>query len=305
MLLPLPKNVIYSVKLKYIIEKEYIARVETEHRYFEFVNTIRLLSRQLFTQVSTENPLAARQIHEILLEIRKKLLNFNENFSSRFLNEELRSLEFYEDGSALRQMATIKELFATHIALLWTASKHLRGSLQDKTIKPSEVEKLQFVEKTIKGLLNSDHLMNEIKLIASDEEKSQNEVTNMSSAALRKLLDSFDADQSPAQDTAKLQKLQQIYAIVHEHFAEKAGNRGIIHELAEDENEVLFRKESKAAGNNQFEARFLNKSKDGGDRQGKYGLKPFPNKRDIMMGAAGDDHDDKNDQLSIEDQRKD
>jgi hypothetical protein len=49
MLLPLPKNVIYSVKLKYLIEKEYIARVETEHRYFEFVNTIRLLSRQLFT----------------------------------------------------------------------------------------------------------------------------------------------------------------------------------------------------------------------------------------------------------------
>jgi hypothetical protein len=106
------------------------------------VNTIRLLSRQLFTQINTEDGVAAKQIDDVLLEIRRKLLNYNENFSSRFLNEEVRSLEFYEEGSALRHLATIKELFATHLALLWTAVKHLRGSLQDKTMSSSEVEKL-------------------------------------------------------------------------------------------------------------------------------------------------------------------
>ncbi len=52
----------------------------------------------------------------------------------------------------------------------------------------------------------------------------------------------------PVQDTAKLEKLQIVYSIIHEHFAEKAGNRGIIYELAEEENEILFRKESRAAG---------------------------------------------------------
>jgi hypothetical protein len=181
-----------------------VARVESEHRYFEFVNTLRLLSRQLFTQINTEDGIAARQIDDVLLEIRKKLLNYNEHFSSRFLNEEVRSLDFYEDGSALRHLATIKEVFASHIALLWTAVKHLRGSLQDKTLSASQVEKLQFLEKTIKGLLSSDHLMNEIKLIASDEENSQNQVTKFTAAELRNLFDSFEADRTPAQDTSKL-----------------------------------------------------------------------------------------------------
>lgn len=62
----------------------------------------------------------------------------------------------------------------------------------------SEVEKLQFLEKTIKGLLSSDHLMEEIKLIASKEENSQNQVTKYTVAELRKILDSFETDSTPA-----------------------------------------------------------------------------------------------------------
>lgn len=84
----------------------------------------------------------------------------------------MRSIEFYEEGSALRHLATIKELFASHLALLWMSVKHLRGSLQDKSMSPSEAEKLGFLEKTIKGLLSSDHLMNEVRMIASDEDES-------------------------------------------------------------------------------------------------------------------------------------
>ena len=159
--------------------------MEAEHRYFEFVNTIRLLSRQLYTQISAEDGNAAKKIDDVLLELRKKLLNYNESFSSRFLNEEVRSLDFYEEGSALRHLATIKELFATHIALLWMSVKHLRGTLQDKTMSANEIEKLQFLEKTIKGLLSSEHLMNEIRIIASDEDNSQNQVTKFTTAELR------------------------------------------------------------------------------------------------------------------------
>ncbi len=72
-----------------------MARVESEYRYFEFVNTIRLLSRQLYTQINTEDGNAAKRIDDVLLELKRKLINYNESYSSRFLNEEVRSIEFY------------------------------------------------------------------------------------------------------------------------------------------------------------------------------------------------------------------
>jgi hypothetical protein len=274
--------------------------VESEYRYFEFVNTIRLLSRQLYTQINADGGNAAHQIDDVLLELKKKLLNHNESYSSRFLNEEVRSLEFYEDGSALRHLATIKELFASHLALLWMSVKHLRGSLQDKSTSPSETEKLSFLEKTIKGLLSSDHLMNEIRMIASDEDDSKNQVTKYSIVELRTLFDSFENDRTPANDAQKLQKLQQVYAIIHEHFAEKAGNRGIIHELADDENEILFRKESKVAGNANLAASFLDASVDKSNPPPAkrsallpdINSKSLPPKRDLLKVAAGDDNID-------------
>jgi hypothetical protein len=36
-------------------DKDYENNVATEYRYFEFVNTLRLLSRELFTKVNPEN----------------------------------------------------------------------------------------------------------------------------------------------------------------------------------------------------------------------------------------------------------
>ena len=274
--------------------------MESEYRYFEFVNTIRLLSRQLYTQINSEGGNAAQRIDDVLIELKKKLLNYNELYSSRFLNEEVRSLEFYEDGSALRHLATIKELFASHLALLWMSVKHLRGSLQDKSMSPSEAEKLSFLEKTIKRLLSSERLMNEIRIIASDEDDSKNQVTKYSTVELRTLFDSFENDKTPANDAQKLQKLQQVYAIIHEHFAEKAGNRGIIHELAEDENEILFRKESKVAGNVNLAASFLNSSVDKSNAPPakKSALLPdingksLPGKGHLLKVAAGDDNID-------------
>lgn len=202
----LPKKVSTPNSNNPNVEHEYISHVEAEYRYFEYVNTLRLLSRQLFTQINPDgDENAAKRIDEVLGELRKKLLNYNEHFSSRFLNEEVRCLEFYEEGSALRHLATVKELFATHIALLWMTVKHLRGSLQDKTLTSAEVEKLQFLEKTIKDLVSSEHLMNEILFLLDTEEGKQAKYT---AKDLRTLLDSFEGDRSPANDTQKLLRLQ-------------------------------------------------------------------------------------------------
>lgn len=93
------------------------------------MNTIRLLSRELFTKVNPESN-GAYRIESILYELREKLFTFNEHFTSRFLNTELRSADNFEEWSALRHLATVKELFATHIVLLWMAVKQLNGTLK-------------------------------------------------------------------------------------------------------------------------------------------------------------------------------
>ncbi len=130
-------------------EKDYVERIGQEHRYFEFVNTLRLLSRELFTKVNPDKPGAAARIDSLLQELRDKLFFFNESFGSRFLNEELRNADFYEEGSALRHLATVKEVFATHLALLWMAIKHTHGAFRGKNLGEDEISKIKFIIHTV------------------------------------------------------------------------------------------------------------------------------------------------------------
>jgi hypothetical protein len=162
------------------------------------LNTLRLLSRQLFTQINNGDANAAKQIDEVLQELRKKLFNYNESFCSRFLNEEIRSLAFYEEGSALRHLATIKELFATHIALLWLSNKVLNGNLQDKNLSGSEKEKLVFLRNTIKELLSSEHLLGEISHIVNSSEKVMSRKSNFTTGGLSDAFNTFEQDKTPA-----------------------------------------------------------------------------------------------------------
>ena len=78
-------------------------RISIEYQYFEFINTLRLLSREILTKVNPES--GAHKVDTLLQELRDKLFFFNESFCSRFLNEEIRNSDFYEDGSALRHLA--------------------------------------------------------------------------------------------------------------------------------------------------------------------------------------------------------
>lgn len=180
------------------------------------------------------------------------------------MNEEVRNLEFYEEGSALRHLATIKELFATHLALLWMSVSTLDAS--EKRLTPSQKEKLVFLQKTIKGLISSQHLLSEICLIVNNREDNQGRKTT--NADLKAAFDTFEQDKSPSQICQKVQTLQELYLVIHYHFAEKAGNRGIIHELGNDSNEVLFVKESERAGGiNLLDNISADKSNMGGARR--------------------------------------
>ena len=108
------------------IEKEYDERVKKENRYFEYINTIRLLSRQIFTNLNPQDGHA--KLNSILEELRNVLFCYSDEFSSRYLNEELRDEDYYEDGSQLAKLATIKELFASHLAMLWACVKERSGT---------------------------------------------------------------------------------------------------------------------------------------------------------------------------------
>jgi hypothetical protein len=61
------------------------------------------------------------------------------------LNTELRNADNFEDWSALRHLATVKELFATHIALLWMSVKHLNGTLKGSQSSTKEVAILRTI----------------------------------------------------------------------------------------------------------------------------------------------------------------
>lgn len=107
-----------------------------------------MLSRELFTKVNPDSN-GAYRIEAILYELREKLFTFNENFTSRFLNTELRSADNFDEWSALRHLATVKELFATHLALLWMSVKHLNGTLKGSSQSKKELPIVRTIQKSV------------------------------------------------------------------------------------------------------------------------------------------------------------
>jgi hypothetical protein len=212
-----------------------VERIGQEHQYFEYVNTLRLLSRELFTRINPKSPAAAHRIDQVLQEMRNRLLYFNHEFTSRFLNDELRNADFYEEGSALRHLATVKELFATHIALYWMAVKHAHGgSHKGSHLGDDERMKVEFIRTTVKSLVSCKPFLEQVAQIAS-EIASQDRVQGYSPVDLQSALDTFETDNSPAADVAKLQRIQKLYLLVHKYFMQKAGNYDYPFEIAQQD----------------------------------------------------------------------
>jgi hypothetical protein len=71
-------------------------------------------------------------------------------------------------------------------------------------MRNTDIEKLGFLQRTIKELLSSDNLMEEIKNLALDEDELNNYVAKLSLSELRTLFDSFENDTTPNNDIQKL-----------------------------------------------------------------------------------------------------
>ena len=71
-------------------------------------------------------------------------------------------------------------------------------------MRNTDIEKLGFLQRTIKELLSSDHLMEEIKNLALDEDELNNYAAKLSLSELRTIFDSFENDTTPNNDIQKL-----------------------------------------------------------------------------------------------------
>lgn len=215
---------------KLSLEKEYEEEIGQEYRYFEFVNTLRLISRELFTKVNPEN--GAQRIEALLQELRDKLFFFD--FSSRFLNEEIRDADFYDDEntSAMSHLATVKELFATHLALLWMAGR-THSLHKGKPLESGQVDKLNYIQKKVRSLIAHRPLLELLQITTRYDGQHR----EYSVDELRKILASLDsASAGPGHDQRALAEIQQLYWSVHQYFLQKA----TIQTVAIDDGDYLF-----------------------------------------------------------------
>ena len=107
------------------------------------------------------------------------------------------------------EYSTVKELFATHLALYWMAIKHTVGPLKNKKLGQDEQDKLNFIIKKVKSLVTHKPLLEEIIRVTSNIEGFSTH--DYTVKTLEKILDSFDLDNKPSDDTQKLQELQKLY----------------------------------------------------------------------------------------------
>lgn len=149
----------------------------------------------------------------------------------------------YEDGSALRHMATIKELFATHLALLWMAVKHQVGALRNRNLGEDEKFKLNFIVKSVKSLVTHQPLLEQLVRIQRETEGLGEHEQPFEERELQRIMNSFEKDEKPADDQQRLAQLQELYKRVHRYFMQKAGNYEVPEELAQADDDFLFKKE--------------------------------------------------------------
>ena len=147
---------------------------------------MRLLSREIFVKID-----ANHNIHRLssrLLELRDIFFFYNPSFTTRFLNQEMRNRIIWEDGSELRKLATVKELFATHMCLLWMALKERNHAFphgQDAI----DGEKVARIIKDVKSLVSCDAFLE----LVSD-------VSNYPKSDLNKVLNTFERDKDIQSD---------------------------------------------------------------------------------------------------------
>lgn len=222
-------------------------------------------------------------LNATLEELRDVLFFFNDSFSTRYLSDELRSDEYYEEGSQLAKLATIKELFATHLCMLWACVKERNGVFKSRHLSVNDKHKLNDIVKKVKSLVNFtpflEQLVNELK-DACKQENVQPYTVNQ----LKLIFNHFEEAQNDIHtESRKLKDLQTLYRVMHT----ASMNRAHIYEpanelIVEDEDTLLLESSVKKADQAAI------------DRQRAEPYKNIAEAKNLLKNMRGEDDEDKN-----------
>lgn len=95
----------------------------------------------------------------------RKLMLEHPKFTVRFLNEELRNSDIYMEGTELRRLATVKELFATHMYLFWIANRNLKKAQSSNSYSEDEVSKFTHIRKSVLSLVHNVNVLQEVTML--------------------------------------------------------------------------------------------------------------------------------------------
>ena len=95
----------------------------------------------------------------------RKMMLEHPKFTVRFLNEELRNSDIYMEGTELRRLATVKELFATHMYLFWMANRHLKKAQNSSSYSDDEVSKFAHIRKSVQSLIHNVNVLQEVTML--------------------------------------------------------------------------------------------------------------------------------------------
>ena len=206
-----------------LIEAEYERQLKFDTNYYGNVNRLRQISRELFTEARMAADTRGR-VDELLEDARDTLFfHGGDNFASNFINNEVRNADMYEEGSELRRLATVKELFATHLCLYWMATKELsRSGTSDNNLTQEEVEKLRYIIRSVKSLISNRHLLehiSEMNTIIAENEK----LRGLTSEDLKHVLVLIEPLQTDEDFDAKFKDLVHLYELLSKFFMHKVG----------------------------------------------------------------------------------
>ncbi|CDW87073.1 UNKNOWN [Stylonychia lemnae] len=214
--------------------KEYEENVKKEFVYFEFINVIRNYSRRLM--VRTDMDTQQKKFHYILDEMRDILFQ-NPKFCVRFLNEEIRNSDIYIEGSEFRRLATVKEIFGTHLALLWMSVKNLRRAQLHGEYSDDDLAKLQSIRKSVLTLTSNHHVITNIMELVNFV-LNQDHQRLYTFEEVEQILNNFDCDFNSQTAVKKIKQVQTLYSAMQLFFQRKAGVKKLRKEEESDDDYI-------------------------------------------------------------------